>query len=361
MNVNEMADYLEENGIATDSEIRLVSDINGWSEESMLDILYAKTGYRSFEQLEDAEGDFLDSGCHGKNKGKDDKKKKSIKSDYSDEEYWEDPQLKTTVWAGNNEVTLDESPAEHIKKNLDAYVGYMPYDMEKLVLEPSGYEKYYEKEGHNGEKKIIYKKPGAGMITLFFDENNELENIKSSRKAIKSSSAFGMLQYDISEMSRRREEKGDLKFAMNAMAAAKEFLVAAMDEVEEHSDSESAFLSAINELDDLLEDLYNKSKESEGIKSSRKPLKSSYDKLIGEGNGYQIVLDGDEYQLLKGGEVVDSVKLDGASESRLEKWAVVNDIAMKPEYLNNVGKERMKELSNSRNNAAVKSVFSSKR
>ena len=43
MKVDEMWDYLEDNMIATKDET------------SMKDILYAKTGYRSFDQLEEEE------------------------------------------------------------------------------------------------------------------------------------------------------------------------------------------------------------------------------------------------------------------------------------------------------------------
>ena len=44
-------DYLEETGIATNDELRLVSNICGYSLESMESVLYAKTGYRSLEQI----------------------------------------------------------------------------------------------------------------------------------------------------------------------------------------------------------------------------------------------------------------------------------------------------------------------
>lgn len=45
-----LSDFIEQNNIATDEEIRLVSDINGWSEETMLDIIWARTGYRNVKQ-----------------------------------------------------------------------------------------------------------------------------------------------------------------------------------------------------------------------------------------------------------------------------------------------------------------------
>ncbi len=46
---------LTERGIATDDEISLVLAINGATEESMNDILYARTGYRNFEQMLESE------------------------------------------------------------------------------------------------------------------------------------------------------------------------------------------------------------------------------------------------------------------------------------------------------------------
>lgn len=53
MTINEMWDYLYDHDIATQDELQLVTDICGYSKETMLDILYARTGYRNFEQMED--------------------------------------------------------------------------------------------------------------------------------------------------------------------------------------------------------------------------------------------------------------------------------------------------------------------
>lgn len=47
-----MWDYLLENEIATQDEIELICAINGQNEESLKDILYVRTGYRDFDQLE---------------------------------------------------------------------------------------------------------------------------------------------------------------------------------------------------------------------------------------------------------------------------------------------------------------------
>ena len=55
MSLSEQMDYLVEHGICTEAEVELVIDINGYSEETMHDILFARTGYRSFEQLENAD------------------------------------------------------------------------------------------------------------------------------------------------------------------------------------------------------------------------------------------------------------------------------------------------------------------
>ena len=52
MKMEEMWDYLIESGIATYDELCLVTCINGYNEETMLDVLDARTGYRNFEQLE---------------------------------------------------------------------------------------------------------------------------------------------------------------------------------------------------------------------------------------------------------------------------------------------------------------------
>ena len=52
MTIEQMWDYLTETGIATENELCLVTAINGYNEETMLDVLYVRTGYRSFEQLE---------------------------------------------------------------------------------------------------------------------------------------------------------------------------------------------------------------------------------------------------------------------------------------------------------------------
>lgn len=46
-------DFIVDNNIATEDEVRLVSNINGWNEKTMTDIIFAKTGLRSYEQCKD--------------------------------------------------------------------------------------------------------------------------------------------------------------------------------------------------------------------------------------------------------------------------------------------------------------------
>ena len=51
MTNDEFFDFLVEYGIATEEEIRLVANINGYNEETLNDILYVRTGNRSVGQF----------------------------------------------------------------------------------------------------------------------------------------------------------------------------------------------------------------------------------------------------------------------------------------------------------------------
>ena len=53
MNKEQMWDYLKEVVGVSEETLQVVTDINGYNEQTMLDILYAVTGYRNFEQLEE--------------------------------------------------------------------------------------------------------------------------------------------------------------------------------------------------------------------------------------------------------------------------------------------------------------------
>ena len=43
-------EFIIDNNIATESELQLVTSINGWTEETMNDVIYAKKGLRDYEQ-----------------------------------------------------------------------------------------------------------------------------------------------------------------------------------------------------------------------------------------------------------------------------------------------------------------------
>ena len=51
MKTSEMWERLEELGVS-EQTLQIVTDINGYNNETMLDILYAHTGYRNFDQLD---------------------------------------------------------------------------------------------------------------------------------------------------------------------------------------------------------------------------------------------------------------------------------------------------------------------
>lgn len=51
MTLQQMWEKLEELGVS-EQTLQIVTDINGYNEESMLDILYAHKGYRDFDQLD---------------------------------------------------------------------------------------------------------------------------------------------------------------------------------------------------------------------------------------------------------------------------------------------------------------------
>ena len=53
MTLEGMCDYLTEAGIATEEELRLITAINGYNEETFCDVLFVRTGYRSFDQIDE--------------------------------------------------------------------------------------------------------------------------------------------------------------------------------------------------------------------------------------------------------------------------------------------------------------------
>ena len=48
-----MWDRLKEEIGVSEETLQVVTSINGYNEETLLDILYAVTGYRNFEQVDD--------------------------------------------------------------------------------------------------------------------------------------------------------------------------------------------------------------------------------------------------------------------------------------------------------------------
>jgi hypothetical protein len=57
MTENELFERIINDGIATESEIDLVTDIAGYSIGTLNQIIYARTGYRDIEQYEESELD----------------------------------------------------------------------------------------------------------------------------------------------------------------------------------------------------------------------------------------------------------------------------------------------------------------
>ena len=50
MNTTELKEQLIELGVATEDEICLVCNINGFNERALNDILYSRTGYHTLDQ-----------------------------------------------------------------------------------------------------------------------------------------------------------------------------------------------------------------------------------------------------------------------------------------------------------------------
>jgi hypothetical protein len=46
-------DYLIDNEIASEETLKIITSVNGYSLDTLQDVLYATTGYRSFEQIDD--------------------------------------------------------------------------------------------------------------------------------------------------------------------------------------------------------------------------------------------------------------------------------------------------------------------
>ena len=55
MTIEEMWDYLVNTGTATKEELTLITNINGYNKQSLNDILFVRTGYRDFDQIQEAQ------------------------------------------------------------------------------------------------------------------------------------------------------------------------------------------------------------------------------------------------------------------------------------------------------------------
>ena len=53
--ISELWDYIIDNSLASEEALRLVTNINGYNEDTLNDVLYATTGYRDLEQLQNEE------------------------------------------------------------------------------------------------------------------------------------------------------------------------------------------------------------------------------------------------------------------------------------------------------------------
>ena len=51
--INKIWDYIILNEIATEEELKLITCINGYNEETLNSVIYARTAYHSIEQLEE--------------------------------------------------------------------------------------------------------------------------------------------------------------------------------------------------------------------------------------------------------------------------------------------------------------------
>jgi hypothetical protein len=53
--INEQFDHMVESGLCTEAEIQLVTCINGYNQQTLDDIVYARTGYMTWQQLSNEE------------------------------------------------------------------------------------------------------------------------------------------------------------------------------------------------------------------------------------------------------------------------------------------------------------------
>lgn len=56
MELDEIWNYLVETGITTQEELELITCINGYNEETLNDVIFARTGVRDIESLKEEYG-----------------------------------------------------------------------------------------------------------------------------------------------------------------------------------------------------------------------------------------------------------------------------------------------------------------
>ena len=55
LDIDNLWDYLLDNGITSKETLDVITSINGYNLETLEDVLYATTGYRSLDQIEEEE------------------------------------------------------------------------------------------------------------------------------------------------------------------------------------------------------------------------------------------------------------------------------------------------------------------
>lgn len=60
LDVNELYETLVDEELFTEDELRLITDINGYSIDTLNDCIFARYGYRSYEQMKGEDEDYDD-------------------------------------------------------------------------------------------------------------------------------------------------------------------------------------------------------------------------------------------------------------------------------------------------------------
>ena len=60
LDVNDLYEALIDEELFTDEELRLITDINGYSIDTLNDCIFARYGYRSYEQMKGEDEDYDD-------------------------------------------------------------------------------------------------------------------------------------------------------------------------------------------------------------------------------------------------------------------------------------------------------------